>query len=868
MLLFIFDLSANSIFMLLYASVIDFKVHSSAETRIISPVLHRSSVLLLLHHDGFISARNLTTGRLLWEASTCGHIVHGAVLEAPDNITAHEDPFAYPFFVYGSGLYTLLPQRHSTRERKLWNSSTIHHTNHPELNDRFFANISTLLRKREITVNGTDFFVSGDVTILDIDSRTGHLIDSASSAPLSPGIPPLHGVNAPYYLPNGEATPLQNDLAPFLHVVRYNTRLTAYKQRSYKWTMTLAQLQLSERHPSHGGNSTPTEEEIHPRFFSRMFDKLMSTSFTFSGVKDSDAKKAPLVLRETNSTHISAWSEKLQLDVWSARIDGATNPSLPLSDQSKRVAAAWTWVGSDIIQVPVLSQEEDMRSILSATDPNIDVTDLGVVLYGAAHFYMQSLPLYGNRESDLEREDWEDLNSHTYDFYLSVLWIERDVGFLFLFHIFFLMLSSVLLAKGILPREALQRNRPVAYYRYSLGFSSNFTTFHNPVASQLTNLEHRSLPALPQSSLARPLSAPSSSCFLESYGREISEAGGVGSSSRGPELCTESTSIHSENKLLQQQFIIQEKIGFGGEGSIFRVEHKVTHMQYAIKAVRIRGEKERVTKEATLHGSFDHPHVVRFYFCWIEDISPRLAAQLQLFDNDDEFDSMSFVDDDMSSSVTRPTETNRESLCDTYTALFIVMEYCQCGTLSNMLEKRDRVNRVENLKYIQSIAMGLDYLHQRNVIHRDLKPSNIFVTTDNVLKIGDFGLAKTREVTGSSTTDLASMCSSIANESSTQGGSPLYSSPEQLQSEVVNKVSDIFSLGLIAIELYCNFTTSSERIDVFSKARKGILPETFSVLYQEEKELLLKMLQLNPTDRPSASEVLQRMDEVIRMLNA
>lgn len=90
--------------------------------------------------------------------------------------------------------------------------------------------------------------------------------------------------------------------------------------------------------------------------------------------------------------------------------------------------------------------------------------------------------------------------------------------------------------------------------------------------------------------------------------------------------------------LFEQHFKILCKIGSGGAGSVFCVEHRVTRARYAIKVVHLRAaaEGERELREAVLHSSFDNPHVVRFYFCWIENVPWAVVAARQLMDRVDE----------------------------------------------------------------------------------------------------------------------------------------------------------------------------------------------------------------------------------------
>ncbi|KAG5493188.1 hypothetical protein GH5_01928 [Leishmania sp. Ghana 2012 LV757] len=338
------------------------------------------------------------------------------------------------------------------------------------------------------------------------------------------------------------------------------------------------------------------------------------------------------------------------------------------------------------------------------------------------------------------------------------------------------------------------------------------------------------------------------------------------------------TGTEEEGKLFQLHFKVLEKVGFGGEGSVFCVEHRVTHARYAIKVIHIHEQdEERVVQEAVLHSSFDNANVVRFYFCWIEDISVSTANRLQLCRCDEDgldTASMTFSDNSLMMSASdktngHSTDVDTDSLAgDTYHMLFIQMEYFPLGTLADWLRRRTGFFRLEVLRYMKQIGEGLAYLHNQDVVHRDLKPTNIFVSNDNVLKIGDFGLAKRPGNAAAGTGDLTSNVVGGHQERSVVGGSPLYSSPEQTRGEPVNKPSDIFSLGIIAVEMLCTFTTLHERIRILTNAHQLILPEELEAEFPDEVQLIKSMLAANPLQRPPIRKLLRQINKLIVTLEA
>ena len=73
----------------------------------------------------------------------------------------------------------------------------------------------------------------------------------------------------------------------------------------------------------------------------------------------------------------------------------------------------------------------------------------------------------------------------------------------------------------------------------------------------------------------------------------------------------------------------------------------------------------------------------------------------------------------------------------------MVLEYC-AGSLQEMLDKapRNKFPTWQAHKYFVQLMDGMEYLHGRGIIHKDIKPGNLLLTTDEVVKITDFGVAE------------------------------------------------------------------------------------------------------------------------------
>ncbi|HET8708115.1 MAG TPA: serine/threonine-protein kinase [Pseudomonadales bacterium] len=117
---------------------------------------------------------------------------------------------------------------------------------------------------------------------------------------------------------------------------------------------------------------------------------------------------------------------------------------------------------------------------------------------------------------------------------------------------------------------------------------------------------------------------------------------------------------------------------------------------------------------------------------------------------------------------------------------FVAMEYVKGASLKQLLfeQKTLPLNQVVSTAF--QLLDGLGYIHEQRLIHRNLKPANIFIREDGVVKIADFGLA--RSVDGPITAHGRLM------------GTPAYMSPEQSLGTALDARSDLFSLSVVLYE--------------------------------------------------------------------
>jgi serine/threonine protein kinase len=121
--------------------------------------------------------------------------------------------------------------------------------------------------------------------------------------------------------------------------------------------------------------------------------------------------------------------------------------------------------------------------------------------------------------------------------------------------------------------------------------------------------------------------------------------------------------------------------------------------------------------------------------------------------------------------------------------LFIVLEYCENGSLQTILKKFGKFPESLVAVYISQVLEGLIYLHEQGVVHRDIKGANILTTKDGSVKLADFGVS-------SRTAGPA-----LEGNDNEVVGSPYWMAPEVIEQSGASTASDIWSVGCVVVEL-------------------------------------------------------------------
>lgn len=145
----------------------------------------------------------------------------------------------------------------------------------------------------------------------------------------------------------------------------------------------------------------------------------------------------------------------------------------------------------------------------------------------------------------------------------------------------------------------------------------------------------------------------------------------------------------------------------------------------------------------------------------------------------------------MLASLQHPNVVSVQTISYTATERHLVMDYCEGGTLRDLLAHPDHLSLEHRLQIIIDVLKGLDYAHQQDIIHCDIKPENVLFThtaEGRTARITDFGIARLAEEAGYG----------VIGQGDT--GSPAYMAPERFYSQY-SYASDLYAVGVMLFEL-------------------------------------------------------------------
>lgn len=216
-------------------------------------------------------------------------------------------------------------------------------------------------------------------------------------------------------------------------------------------------------------------------------------------------------------------------------------------------------------------------------------------------------------------------------------------------------------------------------------------------------------------------------------------------------------------RVIDNKYRIEQLLGRGGMGAVYRARDMRLDRQVAVKVVRPEllednDARRRFRREAQLVARLQHPGIVSIF-----DFGTLAGG-----------------------------------------GAFLVMELVRGEDLRRVLHREGRLEPARAVRILAAVCAAIEAAHQEGVLHRDLKPENIVLPGGDVeAKVLDFGVAKLvedRPATGAAAEDAGEYHATLTM-AGTIIGTPAYMAPEQLRAETPGPRTDVFALGVIAYEM-------------------------------------------------------------------
>lgn len=271
--------------------------------------------------------------------------------------------------------------------------------------------------------------------------------------------------------------------------------------------------------------------------------------------------------------------------------------------------------------------------------------------------------------------------------------------------------------------------------------------------------------------------------------------------------------IIEPGKIINKRFEVIKNIGTGGMGAVFQAYDQELEEVVALKVLKTQkadaADIAQFKDEIKVARRISHPNVVR-----IHDFG-QLASNV-----------------------------------------FISMEFVQGYTLEQILKFAKKLRPLAAKHAAIQICEGLKAAHDAGVVHKDLKPANIIVELDSSIKLMDFGIAGIDSV--------------ISNKQSNAlvGGTAAYIAPEQAQGKGSDERSDIYSLGILLMEMFIGqrpfYGTDDEDL-MMKHVSEAPLPISYQWADAPKalEQLILSCLAKSPKDRPQSVQlVLSQLKQI------
>lgn len=307
---------------------------------------------------------------------------------------------------------------------------------------------------------------------------------------------------------------------------------------------------------------------------------------------------------------------------------------------------------------------------------------------------------------------------------------------------------------------------------------------------------------------------------LVAKNRELAESrAAIIRSAERSELIFSALSEALPGTVLDDKYRVEEKIGSGGFGTVYRGEHILLHHPVAIKVFR------PVVGHAALEG------LDRFR---LEGIS---ACRIN------HPNAVTVLDFDVSAG----------------SLAYLVMELLQGHSLADELRESEKLTAGRCARIMAAVCSVLAQAHAAGIVHRDIKPTNVFLhrgKDEELVKVIDFGIAKLSDETRDPELQAATLTGMFV-------GTPAYMAPERLMNESYDGRADVYSVGVVMFETLCGrlpFQTSGAggywSGAMMNPLRQPPTPREVEPSVPAELEsAIVQAMAMEPSQRPTATEL-------------
>jgi eukaryotic-like serine/threonine-protein kinase len=281
-------------------------------------------------------------------------------------------------------------------------------------------------------------------------------------------------------------------------------------------------------------------------------------------------------------------------------------------------------------------------------------------------------------------------------------------------------------------------------------------------------------------------------------------------------------------RLVDDKYRIEQLLGRGGMGAVYRARDTRLDRLVALKVVRPelledQDARRRFRREAQIVARLQHPGIVSIF-----DFGTLAGG-----------------------------------------GAYLVMELVRGEDLRRVLHREGRMEPARAVKILAAVCAAIDAAHQQGILHRDLKPENILLPGGEIeAKVLDFGVAKLVADVARTESERTGETMTALTMAGTIVGTPAYMAPEQLSATDVDARTDVFALGVMTYEMLCGdlpFSRGSLTDVILAQARGARpLTERDPAIPAAVDRAVRRALEMTPDERPAtphafASEVLQAL---------